>query len=112
MMAMVEKFAELGLPIPWGEERLAMMAEVPQEEVTTEVDVSESAQRARRRPAGHTPLRSTPTRRSGSACPMRWPTSSATYDEYHLAHNLTGSQLPEDDLFAGISERDHQGAGL
>jgi hypothetical protein len=26
-------------------------------------------------------------------------------DEYHLAHNLTGSKVPEDDLFAGIRQR-------
>jgi mycothiol S-conjugate amidase len=26
-------------------------------------------------------------------------------DEYHLAHNLTGSRIPEDDLFAGIRQK-------
>ena len=26
-------------------------------------------------------------------------------DEYHLAHNLTSSQIPEDDLLAGIRQR-------
>jgi len=26
-------------------------------------------------------------------------------DEYHLAHDFTGSAVPEDDLFAGIRER-------
>ena len=39
MLALAEKFIELGLEQPWGEERLKKMADAPQEEVTTVVDV-------------------------------------------------------------------------
>ncbi|MGO9656760.1 MAG: mycothiol conjugate amidase Mca [Acidimicrobiales bacterium] len=104
MMAMIEKFAELGLPIPWGEERLAMMAEVPQEDVTTEVDISD------RRGVRDEALRAHATQVDPNSpfwfgLPQEAADELGYVDEYHLAHNLTGSQLPEDDLFAGVRQR-------
>jgi mycothiol S-conjugate amidase len=104
MMAMVEKFAELGLPIPWGEERLAMMAEVPQEEVTTEVDVSEW------RNVRDDALRAHATQVDPNSpfwfgLPEDVAIELGLVDEYHLAHDLTGAKVPEDDLFAGIRQR-------
>ncbi len=102
MMAMVEKFAELGLPVPWGEERLAMMAEVPQEEITTEVDVSEW-QTVRKEALRAHATQVDPDSPFWFGLPPEVEEELGYVDEYHLAHNLTGSQVPEDDLFAGIS---------
>jgi mycothiol S-conjugate amidase len=103
MMAMVEKFAELGLPIPWGEERLAMMAEVPQEEVTTEVDVAEwQAVRDEALRAHATQV--DPGSPFWFGLPEEVADELGYVDEYHLAHDFTGSELPEDDLFAGIRQ--------
>jgi mycothiol S-conjugate amidase len=104
MVALAEKFVERGLPIPWGEERLAMMAEVPQEEVTTEIDVSawkdvrDEALRAHATQVD-------PTSPFWFGLPEDAAAELGHIDEYHLAHDFTGSAVPEDDLFAGIRER-------
>ena len=103
-LALAEKFKELGMELPWGEERLEMMAAAPQEEVTTEVDIE---------PWAHVrddALRAHATQVDPSSpfwfgLPAEVAAELGHYEEYHLAHNLTSSQPPEDDLFAGITER-------
>ena len=104
MMAQIEKLAELGLPIPWGEERLAMMAEVPQEEVTTEVDVA-GWQSVRNDALRAHATQVDPNSPFWFGLPPEVADELGYVDEYHLAHNLTGSKVPEDDLFAGIRQR-------
>lgn len=104
MMAMVEKFAELGLPIPWGEERLAMMAEVPQEEITTEVNVADW-QNVRDEALRAHATQVDPNSPFWFGLPQDVLDELGYMDEYHLAHNLTSSQIPEDDLLAGIRQR-------
>jgi mycothiol S-conjugate amidase len=104
MMAQVEKFAELGLPIPWGEERLAMMAEVPQEEVTTEVNVVDW-QGVRNEALKAHATQVDPNSPFWFGLPPEVADELGYVDEYHLAHNLTGSGIPEDDLFAGVRQR-------
>ena len=99
-----EKFKELGMELPWGEERLEMMAAAPQEEVTTEVDIEPWAN------VRDDALRAHATQVDPSSpfwfgLPAEVAAELGHYEEYHLAHNLTSSQPPEDDLFAGITER-------
>ena len=81
-----------------------MMAEMPQEEVTTEVDVSEW------RTVRDDALKAHATQVDPNSpfwfgLPDDVAIELGLVDEYHLAHDLTGSQVPEDDLFAGIRQR-------
>jgi len=104
MFALAEKFTEMGLEFPWGEERLEMMADAPQEDITTEIDV-----------AGFGHVRDEALRAHATQVDPKSPfwfglppevaEELGHYDEYHLAENFTGSQPPEDDLFAGVRER-------
>jgi mycothiol S-conjugate amidase len=104
MFALAEKFTELGLELPWGEERLEMMADAPQEDITTEIDVAgfghvrDDALRAHATQVD-------PNSPFWFGLPAEVAEELGHYDEYHLAENFTGSQPPEDDLFAGIRER-------
>ena len=104
MMALAEKFVELGLPIPWGEERLAMMAEAPQEDVTTEVDVA-GWQHIRDDALVAHATQVDPNSPFWFGLPADVADELGHIDEYHLAEDFTSSALPEDDLFAGIRPR-------
>jgi mycothiol S-conjugate amidase len=104
MTALAEKFKELGLELPWGEERLEMMANAPQEELTTELDVAPWSY------ARDNALRAHATQVDPNSVfwfglPPDVVAELGHFDEYHLAHNHSGSQPPEDDLFAGIRVR-------
>ncbi len=104
MFALAEKFTELGLELPWGEERLEMMADAPQEDITTEIDVAafghvrDDALRAHETQVD-------PNSPFWFGLPAEVAEELGHYDEYHLAENFTGAQPPEDDLFAGVRER-------
>jgi len=104
MLALAEKFIELGLEQPWGEERLQKMAEAPEEEVTTVVDVA-SWSRVREQALRAHETQVDPNSPFWFGLPADVTDALGHYDEYHLAHNFTASQPPEDDLFAGIRER-------
>jgi mycothiol S-conjugate amidase len=103
-LALAEKFKELGLELPWGEERLEMMAAAPQEEVTTEVDVEAWAHVRDDALRAHA-TQVDPGSPFWFGLPLEVAAELGHYEEYHLAHNLTGSEPPEDDLFDGIRER-------
>jgi len=104
MMAMAEKFRQLGLELPWGEERLEMMAQLPQEEITTEIDVAEWAS-VRDEALKQHATQVDPNSVFWFGLPPEVVADLGHYDEYHLAYNYTEAQPPEDDLFAGIRER-------
>ncbi len=104
MMAMAKKFVELGLESPWGEERLQKMAEAPQEDVTTEIDVSPWG-RIRQDALRAHETQVDPNSSFWFGLPAEVVNEMGHYDDYHLAQNFTASQPPEDDLFAGIRAR-------
>ncbi|HTV13040.1 MAG TPA: mycothiol conjugate amidase Mca [Acidimicrobiales bacterium] len=104
MIALAEKFKQLGMELPWGEERLEMMASAPQEEITTELDVSTWANVRDEALKAHA-TQVDPNSAFWFGLPPEVAAELGHWDEYHLAHNHTSSQPPEDDLFAGIRER-------
>ena len=104
MVALAEKFKELGMELPWGEERLEMMANAPQEEVTTELDVAPWAHVRDDALRAHA-TQVDPTSVFWFGLPPEVAAELGHYDEYHLAFNHSGSEPPEDDLYAGIRER-------
>ena len=81
-----------------------MMANAPQEEVTTEIDVSAWADVRDEALRAHA-TQVDPNSPFWFGLPPDVAAELGHYDEYHLAHNHTGSRLPEDDLFAGLRER-------
>jgi len=103
-LALMEKFKELGMPLPWGEERLEMMAQAPQEEVTTEVDVAPWAGVRDEALRAHA-TQVDPNSPFWFGLPPDVAASLGHFDEYHLARDYTGSVPPEDDLFAGLRQR-------
>jgi mycothiol S-conjugate amidase len=104
MIALRDKFRELGLEFPWQPDRFAAMTEAHQEELTTEVDVTGWG-RARDEALRAHATQVDPSSPFWFGLPPEVTESLSNVDEYHLAVNLTGSRPPEDDLFAGIAER-------
>jgi mycothiol S-conjugate amidase len=104
MFDLAEKFVELGLEHPWGEERLQKMADAPQEEVSTVIDVAPWARVREAALLAHE-TQVDPKSPFWFGLPADVVDALGHYDEYHLARNFTESRPPEDDLFAGIRER-------
>jgi mycothiol S-conjugate amidase len=102
--ALMEKFKELGLELPWGEERLEMMAAAPQEEVTTEIDTARWAKVRDDALRAHA-TQVDPKSPFWFGLPEEVAADLGHYEEYHLACNYTASRSPENDLFAGVRER-------
>jgi mycothiol S-conjugate amidase len=103
-VALAKKFRELGMEIPWGEERMELMAKAPQEEITTEIDTSEWAHVREDALRAHA-TQVDPSSPFWFGLPADVAAELGHFDEYHLARNLTTSEPPEDDLFAGIEQR-------
>ncbi|MGH9104791.1 MAG: mycothiol conjugate amidase Mca [Acidimicrobiales bacterium] len=103
-VAMVERFKQLGLELPWGEERLELMAKAPQEDVTTEIEVGPWA-RARDEALRAHATQVDPNSPYWFGLPEEVLAELGHCDEYHLARNYTSSLPPEDDLFSGVRER-------
>ncbi len=104
MLALAEKFVELGLEQPWGEERLKKMADAPQEEVTTVIDVAPWARVREAALLAHE-TQVDPNSPFWFGLPADVADALGHYEEYHLARNFTASRPPEDDLFAGVRQR-------
>jgi mycothiol S-conjugate amidase len=104
MIALTEKFKELGMQLPWNEERLELMANAPQEAVTTELDVAAWSHIRDEALRAHA-TQVDPNSPFWFGLPPEVAAELGHYDEYHLAYNYTSSQPPEDDLFADIRER-------
>jgi mycothiol S-conjugate amidase len=81
-----------------------MMADAPQEDITTEVDTAGFEQVRDDALRAHA-TQVDPNSPFWFGLPAKVAQEIGRYDEYHLAENFTGSEPPEDDLFAGVRER-------
>ncbi|HYA44004.1 MAG TPA: mycothiol conjugate amidase Mca [Acidimicrobiales bacterium] len=103
MVAIRDEFARRGLDLPWDSEHFTRMVEAPQEEVTAEVDVTGWGYLRREALLAHA-TQVDPESPFWFGLPSQVEDALGSPDEYHLAVNLTGSERPENDLFAGIAE--------
>jgi mycothiol S-conjugate amidase len=105
MLAMHERFLALGLESPMTPERVADMLEHAEDErMTTHVDVSDFADvRGRALLAHRTQV--DPTSPFWFGLPEEEERTVHPYDDYILARSLVDTELPEDDVFAGIRTR-------
>ncbi len=96
-----EKFVELGMESPFGEEWLARL-ERREQPFTTSIDVSGFADVRREALLAHA-TQVDPTSRMWFGLPPQVMESIHPHDEYQLARSAVGStDGPEDDLFAGV----------
>jgi mycothiol S-conjugate amidase len=105
LLAVHEKFLELGLPSPFGEEWLARLREQDEHEPvpTTRIDVREVADVRREALLAHA-SQVDPTSPVWFGLPPEVARSIHPVDEYVLARSLVGPIGEEDDLFAGVRE--------
>jgi mycothiol S-conjugate amidase len=103
MRATHQAFLDRGLESPFSEERLARMVETLEkaEEPSTVIDVRGFAGISRRALRAHA-TQVDPTSPHWFGLPDEVDEQLHPYEEYVLARNLTGSEPPEDDLFAGV----------
>ena len=101
IVAMHEKFLELGLESPFDERWFERPSQ--DDRVTTRVDVSEHADVRRQALLAHA-TQIDPDSPFWFGLPPEVARTVHPYDDYVLARDLTGSQLPEDDLFAGVRQ--------
>lgn len=99
MLAIHEKFLELGMESPFGERWL----ERPSNDhlITTSVDISGYTDVRRRALRAHA-TQIDPTSSFWFGLPEDVSNAVHPFDEYSLARSLVDSPVPEDDLFAGI----------
>ena len=112
MAAIAAKFLELGIEVPWhhdededsggGADGIAVPA--PEDEVTTEIDVTGFSQVRDDALRAHA-TQIDPDSPFWFGLPDEAAAELGYLDEYHLAVNLTCSRPPEDDLFSGARER-------
>ena len=101
LRALHEKFLELGLESPFDEEWLARL-ERPTTRRAPRTSTSPASTTCGARPCWPTPPRSTPPRRSGSACRPRCRPASIPSTTTCLARSRVGPvEVDEDDLFDG-----------
>jgi len=105
-LAWATKLKELGKQLPWDEERLELMARAPHEAVTTQIEVGAWAHVRQDALRAHA-TQIDPTSVFWFGLPPEVEQELGHVDEYHLARDLTGSRVPEDDLFAGIRLETH-----
>lgn len=102
IVAMHEKFLELGLESPYSQEWLDRPAQ--DDRITTRVDISDHMEvRGQALLAHRTQI--DPESRFWFGLPAEELRRVHPYDEYVLARSLVDSELPEDDLFAGTGDR-------
>jgi mycothiol S-conjugate amidase len=104
MRAIHQAFLDRGLDSPFSDERLARMLETLEkaEDPTTVIDVRGFAGVSRRALRAHA-TQVDPTSPHWFGLPDDVDEQLHPYEEYVLARNLTGSEPPEDDLFAGVA---------
>ncbi len=103
-ITMAKLMKERGIEVPWSDERLEAMLAAPQEEVTTELDVSAWAHIRDEALKAHA-TQVDPASPFWFGLPEDVKAELGHWDDYHLAHNATSSRPPEDDLFAGVRQR-------
>jgi mycothiol S-conjugate amidase len=102
IVAMHEKFLELGLESPYSKEWLDR--EGQDERITTRIDISDHADvRGQALLAHRTQI--DPASPFWFGLPPEEARLVHPYDEYVLARSLVDTDLPEDDVFAGIGDR-------
>jgi mycothiol S-conjugate amidase len=102
MLATHQKFLELGLESPFSEEWLERPGQ--DDRITTRVDISDVADvRPRALLAHRTQI--DPTSPFWFGLPEEEARLVHPYDEYVLARSIVDTDLPEDDVFAGIGDR-------
>jgi len=108
VLAMHEKFLELGMESPFSDRWL----ERPSDDhlVTTRIDISSHAQVRRDALMAHA-TQIDPESPFWFGLPAEVADAVHPYDEYILARSLVDSSLPEDDLFAGVEAAVTAGAG-
>ncbi|MEX2660232.1 MAG: hypothetical protein WD232_11095, partial [Acidimicrobiales bacterium] len=102
IVAMHEKFLELGLESPYSQEWLDRPAQ--DDRITTRVDISDHIDvRGRALLAHRTQI--DPESRFWFGLPPEEMRLVHPFDEYVLARSIVDAEPPEDDVFAGISDR-------
>jgi mycothiol S-conjugate amidase len=105
IQAMHEKFLELGLDSPYGDRWFTRPSSDHQ--VTTRVEISEFYQVRVDALLAHA-TQVDPTERFWFGLPSEIARTVHPWDDYVLARSLVTTDVPEDDLFAGV--REHVGA--
>ena len=100
ILATHAKFLELGLESPFDERWLERPSD--DDKITTSIDLTGFEDVRSAWPCLRTRPRSTRRRSSGSDCRRRCMRTIHPYDDYILARSLVDTELPEDDLFAGV----------
>ena len=99
ILAMHEKFLELGLASPFDDKWLNRPTH--DDRITTRIDISSHANVRRRALLAHA-TQIDPESPFWFGLPPEVADTVHPYDEYALARSLVDSPIPEDDLFAGI----------
>jgi mycothiol S-conjugate amidase len=102
MVAMHEKFLELGLESPFDDKWF----ERPDQDhrITTKVDIAEYHDVRRQALLAHA-TQVDPTSPFWFGLPTEEAAKVYPWDDYHLARSLVDTDAPEDDLFAGVRDR-------
>lgn len=99
VVAMHEKFLELGLESPFGDRWLDRPSH--DDRITTSIDISSHAWVRREALLAHA-TQIDPESSFWFGLPADVANTVHPYDEYMLARSLVGATVPEDDLFAGV----------
>ncbi|MGI8685454.1 MAG: mycothiol conjugate amidase Mca [Acidimicrobiales bacterium] len=108
MVAVHEKFLELGMESPFGERWF----DRPDNDhmVTTRIDISSHAHVRRHALMAHA-TQIDPDSPFWFGLPAEVADTVHPFDEYHLARSLVDGPVPEDDLFAGVAAARAAGSG-
>ena len=102
IVAMHEKFLELGLESPFDQRWLERPSQ--DDRITTSIDISDHMDVRREALLAHA-TQVDPESPFWFGLPPEVARTIHPFDEYHLARSLVDSDLPETDLFAGVRDR-------
>lgn len=105
IVAMHEKFVELGLESPFDERWLQRPSQ--EQNITTSIDIADYADVRREALIAHA-TQIDPTSPFWFGLPPEIARTIHPFDDYQLARSLVDTDTPEDDLFAGVRERVRQ----
>jgi mycothiol S-conjugate amidase len=105
MLAVHQKYLELGLESPFEEKWFDRPSE--DDRITTRIDISDHADVRREALLAHA-TQIDPISPFWFGLPPEVARTVHPYDEYALAQSLVPATVPEDDLFAGVKERQPQ----
>jgi mycothiol S-conjugate amidase len=102
IIATHEKLLELGLESPYDEKWFERPSQ--DDRITTKVDVGEYYEVRIAALTAHA-TQVDPTSKFWFALPPEVARTVYPYEDYHLARSLVDTDVPEDDVFAGVRER-------